>query len=169
MGIALRPDRHHGVELTELVRGILEDNRLCAMSTVNRDGTAHVNTAFFCWDPDWRLFFTSSVGAIHSINVIERSSMAVTVYDSRQEWDDWKVGLQLFGSCTVARDAEGRLGAQLYKRRFPAYAKWRDTVGRAVVADDVAGFYVFVPDALKVLHEEVLGEENFVSVSLSRT
>ncbi len=35
------------------------------------------------------------------------------VFDSDQGWDDWKTGLQLFGTCAVARGRDAVLGAKL--------------------------------------------------------
>ena len=114
------------------------------------------------------MFFVSSEDAKHSRNIKERSSMAVAVFDSDQNWDDWKTGLQLFGTCAVARGRDAGVGAKLYKKRFPAYARWLHGLGRAVGHSSASPFFIFVPESLKVLHEEVLGEETFVTISLSR-
>ena len=168
MGLLLNPELQSRVELRPLVQGILDEVGLCTMSTVNQDGTAHVNTAFFCADSEWRLFFVSEEQTRHSQNISERSSMAVAVFRSDQDWDDWKVGLQLFGTCRVARGGDAELGARLYGERFPAYADWLQEIGRGLQDSDVPPFFLFVPESLKLLHEEVLGEETFVMISLSR-
>ena len=168
MTLTLRPESHSAITLRPLVQRILDNVALCTMSTVNQDGTAHVNTAFFCADSKWRMFFVSSENARHSRNIKERSSMAVAVFDSDQSWDDWKTGLQLFGTCAVARGRDAGVGAKLYKKRFPAYARWLHGLGRAIGHSSAPPFFIFVPESLKVLHEEVLGEETFVTISLSR-
>ena len=168
MGLTLQPELHSSVPLHPLVQGILDKVALCTMSTVNQDGTAHVNTAFFCADSEWRMFFVSSENAKHSRNIKERSSMAVAVFDSDQDWDDWKTGLQLFGTCAVARGRDAVLGAKLYKKRFPAYAMWLHALGRGVGHSSAPPFFIFIPESLKILHEEVLGEETFVTIALSR-
>ena len=168
MTLTLRPESHSAITLRPLVQKILDNVALCTMSTVNHDGTAHVNTAFFCADSKWRMFFVSSENARHSRNIKERSSMAVAVFDSDQSWNDWKTGLQLFGTCAVARGRDAGVGAKLYKKRFPAYARWLHGLGRAIGHSSAPPFFIFVPESLKVLHEEVLGEETFVTISLSR-
>ena len=168
MRLTLEPESRSAVQLRPLVQGILEDVGLCTMSTVNADGTAHVNTAFFCVDSEWRMFFVSKEEAKHSTNIRERSSVAVAVCRSDQSWDDWKVGVQLFGTCVVARGPDFRVGSRLYKQRFPAYAKWVHALGRASGSSDVPRFFMFVPESVKLLHEEVLGEENFVTITLLR-
>ena len=168
MKVTLEPESHSSVQLRPLVQGILDEVALCTMSTVNQDGTAHVNTAFFCVDSVWRFFFVSSESTQHSRNIKERSSMAIAVFDSNQDWDDWKIGLQFLGTCAIARGRDAFLGAKLYKKRFPAYAKWLHALGRVVGHSGAPPFYMFIPESLKLLHEEVLGEENFVTIALSR-
>ena len=94
--------------------------------------------------------------------------MALAVFASDQDWDDWKTGLQLFGTCQIACGRDAELASKLYKKRFPAYAKWMHSIGRGLGYPGVPPFFMFVPEHLKILHEEVLGEEEFVSVALSR-
>ena len=168
MQLTLQPESHSSIPLRSLVQGILNQVALCTMSTVNQDGTAHVNTAFFCADSEWRIFFISKRDAKHSKNIEARSSMGVAVFDTDQSWDDWKTGLQLFGTCAVARGRDALLAAKLYKKRFPAYAAWLHALGRGVGYTGAAPFFMFIPDSLKLLHEEVLGEETFVTIALSR-
>lgn len=168
MGLLLNPESHARNDLRTLVQGILDNVALCTMSTVNQDGTAHVNTAFFCVDSEWRLFFVSEEQTRHSQNINERSSVAVAVFRSDQGWDDWKTGLQLFGRCRMARGGDTELGARLYKERFPAYADWLQEIGRDTQDSDLPRFFIFVPESVKLLHEEALGEETFVTISLSR-
>jgi len=169
MQLLLEPESHSPVALRPLIQGILEEVTLCTMSTVNPDGTAHINTAFFCVDSQWRMFFISNEDTRHSNNIKEQSSMAVAVFPPDQTWDDWKIGLQLFGRAAMARGPDFRLGARLYKQRFPAYAKWLHTFGRGIGHGSAPPFFMFVPDSIKILHEELLGEETFVTVALSRT
>lgn len=168
MELTLQPESHSSIALRPLVQGVLDKVTLCTMATVNQDDTAHINTAFFCVDSAWRLFFISSESAQHSRNIKERSSMAVTVFDSNQAWDDWKIGLQLFGTCALARGRDATLGAKLYKKRFPDYAKWLHGLGRVVGCSGASPFFMFIPESLKILYEEVLGEETFVTLTLSR-
>ena len=164
MALTLRPDAYGGVIVKPLIQRILDENALCTIATVNADGTAHVNTAFFCVDGEWRMFFMSSNEAKHTKNIALRASVAVAVCESSQDWDDWKTGLQLFGTCEPARGRDVWLGIRLYKERFPAFGRWLQAVGRG----DVPSLFVVVPESLKLLHEEILGEETFVTIALSR-
>ena len=168
MGFKLQPESHSTIALRPLVQEILDEVALCTVSTVNQDGTAHINTAFFCTDSEWRMFFVSSEDAKHSKNIEVQSSTAVAVFDSDQAWDDDKTGLQLFGTCALARGRAASLGAKLYKKRFPTYAMWLDALGRGGGYNGAPPFFMFIPESLKILHEEALGEETFVTIALSR-
>lgn len=168
MGLTLDPGIYSEVALRPLVQGILDKVSLCAMSSVNTDGTAHANTAFYCVDSEWCIYFVSDKEAKHSRNVALHPSMAITVYDSSQGWDDWKVGLQLFGTCSLVDGGDVRAASRLYKERFPAYARWLHSAGLAVGHSSAPVFYRFVPHSLKLLCEDVLGEEVFVAVRLLR-
>ena len=118
-------------------------------------------TAFYCVDSEWRIFFVSREDTQHSTNIKERPSMAVAIFQSDQTWDDWKVGLQLFGTCAVTGRRDGGLGATLYKKRFPAYAKWLHALGRGIGYSGAPPFFMFSPESIKLLHEEVLGRGEF--------
>ena len=165
MEVRLDPERVGGVALQPLIRKILDDVELFAMASVNDDGSAHANTAFYCVDVDWVMYFVSGPRTRHSENIAKRPSVAVAVYSSTQGWDDWKRGLQLFGTCQVAQgEWDGRARA-LYAERFPAFGRWlfeERADERRVV------FFRFVPESIKVLCEDALGEETFVDVALAR-
>ena len=168
MGLILQPAEYSGVALRPLVQDILDRVWLCSMSSVNEDGTAHVNTAFFCVDAQWCMYFVSGRNAKHSQNVAARPSVGIGVYDSRQAWDDWKAGVQLFGACSAVHGRDARVASNLYKERFPAYGRWLHTIGLAIGHRNAPAFFRFVPHSVKLLCEESLGEEVFVSVGLSR-
>ena len=128
------------------------------MSTVNQDGTAHVNTAFFCADSKWRMFFVSSENARHSRNIKERSSDGGRSVRLRSSWDDWKTGLQLFGTCAVARGRDAGVGASCTRRDSRRTRVGCMGSAEQIWAQQRAPFFIFVPESLKVLHEEVLAK-----------
>ena len=70
MGLTLDLEAYSDVELRPLIQGILDEVSLCTISSVNADGTAHANTAFFCMDAEWRMYFMSSKEAQHSRNIM---------------------------------------------------------------------------------------------------
>lgn len=167
-GLELQPESHSNEPLRPLIQGVLDQVHLCSISTINPDGTAHISTAFYCVDSVWKMYFVSKQESQHSRNIAIRPSVAVAVYDSTQEWDDWKTGLQIAGKCRLAVGHEIRLASSLYKERFPGYSKWLHSIGHTLNMASVPPFYVVNSESIKLLSEEILGEEKFVSVSLSR-
>ena len=164
----LEPASWAGVELTQVVRRILDGVRLCAMASVNDDGSPHANTAFFCVDSEWCMYFLSNIHTRHGRNVVARRSLSVAVYSSTQGWDDWKSGLQMFGVCEVASGYAERVARELYAARFPEYEKWLSDASGRTELEGTGVFFKFVPESLKILAEETLGEEVFVEVQLLR-
>ncbi|HZT54041.1 MAG TPA: pyridoxamine 5'-phosphate oxidase family protein [Gaiellaceae bacterium] len=135
-------------------RRLLDASTLCAIATVTRSGGAHVHSAYFAWDPAFRIVWLSEPRALHSRNLRANPSAAVAVYDSGQTWGEPDRGIQLFGTaCEIAGEDAAQAGA-LYARRFPAYSKTDLGAYR---------FYRFTPRRLKLFDEPGLGPGTFVT------
>ena len=156
-----------GDRVRESVFRILRNNVLCSIATVTRPGSAHINTAFFCYSNQLELYFLSHPSSWHCRNLAANSSMAMTVFRSSQKWGDPGQGLQLFGTCRQARGLQAKQAEQLYAKRFPAYASWRVNLSRNDVARDYR-FYRFLTGRLKILDEKGFGDGVFVSASVKR-
>ena len=141
--------------LAELARQLLDASTLCAISTVARGERAHINTAYFAWDRDLTVVWSSHPDAEHSRHIAANGSVAIAVFDSTQTWGRPDRGLQLFGT---ARAAAAHAEA-VYAARFPAY---RDT--------ELGGyrFYAFRPRRLKLFDERALGGATFVTARVAR-
>src|SRR5437660_6263418 len=84
-------------QLEVAVRVILKRTALWSMATVNSKNECHINTAYFSYDDDLTFYFVSDLKTQHSKNLKYSACAAVTVFDSRQPWDSFHKGLQLFG------------------------------------------------------------------------
>jgi uncharacterized protein YhbP (UPF0306 family) len=104
--------------MREAARRLLDASTLCAIATVTPRGSAHVNTAYFAWTPEWRLVWLSDPGARHSRNLRTNGSVAVAVYDSNQPWCTADRGIQLFGSARELAGIRALDAEELYSRRF---------------------------------------------------
>jgi uncharacterized protein YhbP (UPF0306 family) len=146
---------------------MLKDNVLCSMATVTPDHQAHVNTAYFAYSDDLELYFLSHPSARHCRNLETNPSMAMTVFASSQTWGGPDQGLQLFGTCELARGANATKAAQSYMKRFPAYAGWQQSLDQ----NDPGGsyrLYRFLVTRVKVFDERRWGKPLFVEATLSR-
>ena len=109
--------------LRTVARGLLDASSLCAIATVTPAGRAHVNTAYFAWDANWRVVWLSEPRARHSRNLRKNATAAVAVFDSRQTWGKPDRGIQLFGSALEATGPAAETARETYGRRFPQYGR----------------------------------------------
>ncbi len=140
--------------IRRIARSLLDASTLCAISTVSRQGRAHINTAYFAWDGRLDLVWLSHPSAAHSRHLRANPTAAVAVYDSKQTWGRPDRGIQLFGT---ARQVTGRAEQQarlIYERRFPLFARDPNPAYR---------LYRFRPRRLKLFDEIELGAGRFVS------
>jgi uncharacterized protein YhbP (UPF0306 family) len=144
--------------LAEVVRELLDASTLCALSTVSREGRAHVNAMYFAWDDVFRIVWISDRGAGHSHNLAENRSAGVMVYDSRQKWGGSDRGIQLFGTARRVEGSAARAAEAVYARRFPRY----HAAGLASY-----DFFVFRPSRLKAFDETAFGSGTFVTARVS--
>ncbi len=167
MLVTLHSDTHsHSAVLRSVVK-TLKSNHLWSMATsAGRRG--HVNTAYYCHSDDLLFYFVSERTSAHVTNFFKVPNVAVAIFDSRQPWDSYHRGLQLFGTCREARGALSRAAFAAYAKRFPDYAKYIKTLSAAERRKSSYRFYEFSPTALKVLDERVFGEEVFVSATIRR-
>jgi hypothetical protein len=68
-----RPLSH--TKIASLLRSLLDASALCAVATVTRSGSAHINTAYFAWTSDFRIVWLSAPGATHSKNLRSNTSV----------------------------------------------------------------------------------------------
>jgi uncharacterized protein YhbP (UPF0306 family) len=133
---------------------LLDASSLCAIATVASSGSAHINTAYFAWSPDFDIVWLSEPRASHSRNLRAAGSAAVAVYDSSQTWGRPDRGIQLFGSAREAKSEDMTKAETLYTKRFPEFEDTELSAYR---------FYVFGPRRLKLFDERAFGPGTFVT------
>ena len=143
--------------LAALATSLLRGSKLCAIATVNSDGGAHVNTAYFAYGEDFALVWCSAPQARHSRNVRERPRIAITVFDSTQTWGREDRGIQLFGTARELARGAAADAVRLYVKRFPD-------------ATDIAQtyrFYRFRPRRVKLFDERRFGGATWVTARIA--
>src|SRR5688572_29603354 len=98
MALILSNPNYDGERLYAAVRAILDSTELCSIATLADDGGAHINTAYFAFDDELRLYFLSNPASVHCQNIARRPRMAVAAFDTHQPWGTPGKGLQLFGT-----------------------------------------------------------------------
>jgi len=138
------------------------------MASINNN-KSWINTAFYCFNNYLEIFFLTETESQHSLNVVENDSVAVSIFDTNQNWGPGKLkGLQVFGICKKAHGIQLLEGIRLYVMRYPNVAKWLlkpEDLMNGLLGSWV---YVVIPSKIKILHEELFGEENYLSLTIDK-
>ena len=164
--VKLNPEMHQGRNLQELLEYIIRGSGLCNIATVTPDAQPHIHTAYYARRDLARLIFASNINAKHSQNLETNPRCAITIYPLGQKWDDWKKGVQGFGTITRLRGAEFEACQLTYSKEYPEYDEWLREAGED--AEHLRPvLYEIMLDKIQMLSEEELGEENLVTVQVS--
>jgi uncharacterized protein YhbP (UPF0306 family) len=148
----------------------LQENQLCSLATVNPDGRAHINTAYFAYSRDLALCFLSHPKSRHCRNLQKNGSAAIAVFRSDQLWGGHDRGVQLIGRARWLGGAARARAEAMYSTRFPLYQKWvqaRAPAGRmASTRRPSYAFYEFRPTSVVVFDEESFGTAPFVTATV---
>ena len=140
---------------------ILRRNALCSIATVGLGRIAHINTAYFAYSARLDCCFYSYPDSAHARNLCRHPSAAIAVFDSAQTWGKADRGLQMFGSCWIARPGEEERIRRLYGARFPRFARWYRSWENRGERFPLRAF-VFVPTTVKLFDERIFGSGTFV-------
>lgn len=154
-------------EINVSISEILNENKLLSMATVNEHGS-WINTAFYCFNKDMEFFILTELDAQHSKNLKENPTIALTIFDSHQEWGPGKLkGIQIFGSCEKTQGTSLIEGVTLYIKRYPGVSKYMlkpDDLLKGLLGSWV---YIIKPQNVKILDEKRFGEENYITAKIS--
>lgn len=140
---------------------LLDENALCSMASITTEGRAHINTAYFSYTPDLKVYFTSHPNALHCQNILSNPSMALAIFSANQTWGSPDRGLQLFGMCKKAIGREANKVEKLYSKRFAEYTAWKAALPPDSLGRDYQ-FHRFVTAQIKVFDEKDFGAGIFV-------
>ncbi len=132
--------------------------RTAAIATVDDDGAPHAANVQYAHDEDFRLYWVSSPGSVHSENVTRNARAAVTVYahDDRAENIH---GLQLRGTVsTVTDERDGDAPHPDWQRVWELYtAKFAFVASspQLKAAVERQRFYCFTPAWLRWIDNRV--------------
>lgn len=146
--------------LAASVDDLLSQTAICSMATVTTRGESWISTARFSYAEDIRLFFISSAETQHSLNLARNPSIAVAVFDSDQI--GLKRGLQIFGSCGIARGTDLEEGVVGFGRRFDWFARVVGSPSDLNAKEIHFQLYVVRPSRVKICDEPAFGSDVIV-------
>src|SRR5215467_9735281 len=115
MTVERRSRRFSSSTLERVARRLMKASTLCALATVSPGGRAHVNHMYFASNDRYDVFWFSDRDSVHSRNLDNNASAAITVYDSHQVNGRPDRGVQLFGTAGIASGDEA---IRVYARKF---------------------------------------------------
>lgn len=167
-GVPIPTSRITNRKIQRSVYRLLTENVLCSMASITAQGRAHINTAYFSYTPNLKVYFLSHPNAGHCQNILNNPSMALAIFSSNQTWGSPDRGLQLFGTCKAVARREAGQADKLYGKRFAKYAAWKANLPSDSSGQDYR-LYRFVTSELKVFDEKELGAGIFVVARMRRT
>ena len=148
---------------------LVGQNSLCSMATVGEDEVRpHINTCFFAASNQLDLIVFTSPLSRHGRYLAAGSSVAISVFDSHQEWGGTIFGAQFFGAGGLCHGGEADEVLAVYASRHPRMSEWAKT------AEDIekkfeSRMYRFRIAEFTLLDEQTFGKEGYVSGSIVRT
>jgi uncharacterized protein YhbP (UPF0306 family) len=159
---------HDDNALNESISVILNAAKLLSMATVRSEGVAHINTAYFAFDDALRLFIITDPESVHGRNLVSNHSVAVTVFDSQQEFWTPLRGLQLFGTCQQTPLMGLPHALNCFLGRFPVFSELvRNPADFATKAVTVK-LHTITVERLKLFDEPTFGEEVYIDLNIPR-
>jgi uncharacterized protein YhbP (UPF0306 family) len=160
-GVPILTSRITNKQIQRSVYRLLDENVLCSMASITPECRAHINTAYFSYTRDLKVYFFSHPNALHCQNILSNPSMALAIFSSNQTWGNPDCGLQLLGMCKQVAGREVNKVDKLYGKRFAKYTAWKSNFTSDSSGQDYR-FYRFNTSELKVFDEKEFGAGIFV-------
>ena len=149
------------------VRSILHSNNLLTLSTLDKDTKNPCSsTAYYSFDGDLNLYFWTDPNAQHSKNIVNNSNVAITIFDSTQEWGSLLQGIQLRGTANIVTKKELLIGGALYLKRFPSVSAYVKKILDFHSKKFQSKMYKVEPTWIKLFDEKTFGKEEWREVSI---
>lgn len=155
-------------QLNGSISNILNSNELFSMASIN-NGKSYINTAYYCFNKNLNFFYISDPATRHTENILKNSSVAIAIFDSNQNWEKTKKGLQLFGNCTKASGKNLVEGTALYLKRFTGLKQWIQHPDDFIRGAINTQMYIINVESLKLFDENTFGEEIFITLNIKET
>jgi len=152
-------------DLNLSISRILNENILCSIASI-KENESYIHTAYYCFNKKLNFFFLSDPATQHVQNIEKNLSVAIAIYDSKQSWDNNKCGLQVFGSCEIAKGTNLIEGTLLYLKRFAGLKQWIKHPDDFINGAINSKMFLITPSWIKLFDEKTFGEEVFISLKL---
>ena len=155
------------IRVSESLSRILNGNILCSISTMTPDGKPYINTCFYSFTNDLKLYVFTSPKSAHAINVENNSACSVNIFSSLQKIGDDLLGGQLFATMKQLDIVKGLVAFRNYTERFPILLTWANSWD-AILKGFQSRFYEITILSGKILDEGAFGKEEYVEFDIKQ-
>jgi uncharacterized protein YhbP (UPF0306 family) len=128
----------------DVIAALLREQSTLSLATAGENGEACVAPLFYIVDQELSLYWLSSPGSMHSLNLKRTPSAAATVYRCVANWREIR-GVQMRGLVSEVTEPERRAALiQAYCERFKIGRVFRLAIRRSVL-------YAFHPDFIRYI------------------
>ncbi len=147
---------------------ILSENIMMAMSSVSmHDKTPRswINSIYFAYADDLTFYILTYPTSEHIRNITVNPSVALAIA-SPQVPDQYKVGLQIAGTCTAVKNSEIVRATAIYATRFPWLGDFIRDIADWETTTLVSRLYKITPQRIKMFTERQIGTEMWIDLRL---
>ncbi len=164
--------QHHQYDdarINESIEEILQQGRLLSLATISERGGVvipHNATCAFTFTENLTFYILTPPTTEHGKNIVANPAVALTIFDSHQEPQDKKQGLQISGTCTQASEQNMVTALRSYQKTYQwmkEAVRWHSDWSEEAV---LSWFYVIVPTRIKIFDEQRFGMEKIITLTL---
>ena len=146
---------------------ILEATRLLTLATAGKS-RPWASVAFFAADAELNLYILTEVDSQHALNTKLDPKVAVTIFDSHQDWGPGDLrGLQVEGICHRLDGHSREIGWAAYSERFSEVKRYFEST-EDLDDDGESDIYMIQLQSIKMLYERHFGPERYVQLNVIR-
>lgn len=157
--------KYKSKEIYDSIQEIIGSNILLSMATVN-GSNSWINNCYFCYDDRLNIYILTDPKSQHIKNLKNNNSVALTISDSRQDWNGDQKGIQAFGACEPVKALELLDVIKNYTQRFPVFSEYikRPTdFAKGIIS---TRFYKIAINNIKLYDTERFGDDEFIEINL---
>lgn len=152
--------------LKKSIVNIIDNNKLCAIATVNEKNNSHIHTAYYSYDDKMNIYFISPLTDKHSENIKANPSVAISVWNEGDKWGEDLQGIQMYGNATVLSAGMNLIrGMSSYVQKHPDFSKIIVKPGE-FKSGVLSRMFMINVYAIKLLDELEFGRRNYINVDI---
>ena len=152
-------------KLQESIEEILSQTKLLSMATASKNSEPWINTAYFGYDDELKLYIITYTESKHIKNLDENNQIAINIVDTSQD-GNLKQGLQLAGMCSRVKPNEEEYALRIWAKRIMGADKAEQFLNDFKTWETKP--YKIVIDYAKVFDEKRFGAETWVTCTVER-